>query len=344
MCWNTIWGAPSTPTWFARPNLLKEEEELNKKLFSLCLLCLILRQRQLVLLLLSLYHSLFFIIHSILYRILLLLMSLFFLSSFKKPQNFILLHTSHATHLSILVAMFAASHQNQHVFNTVRTTSKTTSTIRGGGRRPPTMKIKAAGGAAVMDDTGEVTIRRRPPAGHKEHLGMGSERFAFKMEAVTPEGERIDNEENKPRNILEEIVWYKDYELTLMKEKMPLSLVRGQVKLAPPVLDFKQAIIDQMEKTGQPGLIAEVKKASPSKGVIQPNFDPVKIAKAYEEGGAACLSVLTDEKFFQGGFENLKLIKEAYNEIEERLDPKYEEGDKSSLSLEEELAILQICK
>ncbi|CAL6401298.1 unnamed protein product [Bathycoccus prasinos] len=213
--------------------------------------------------------------------------------------------------------MFAASHQNQHVFNTVSTTTKTTSNIRGRRRQPTRtrtthlIKIKAAGGAAVMDDTGEVTIRRRPPAGHKEHLGMGSERFAFKMEAVTPEGERIDNEENKPRNILEEIVWYKDYELTLMKEKMPLSLVRGQVKLAPPVLDFKQAIVDQMEKTGQPGLIAEVKKASPSKGVIQPNFDPVKIAKAYEEGGAACLSVLTDEKFFQGGFENLKLIKEA---------------------------------
>ena len=159
-------------------------------------------------------------------------------------------------------------------------------------------------------DDGAVSIRRRPPNGPSKHdLGVGQ--FEFVIEEVAPTGERVTNENNKPKNILEEIVWYKDVELAERKEKFPLQLVRTALVNAPPTRDFVKAITDQLAATKQPGLIAEVKKASPSKGVIQPNFDPVKIAKAYEEGGAACLSVLTDEKFFQGGFENLALIREA---------------------------------
>jgi len=119
------------------------------------------------------------------------------------------------------------------------------------------------------------------------------------------------DEENEPRNILEEIVWYKAKELEDMKEKKPTNLMMAMAKAAPPARDFIGALRAALAETGRPGLIAEVKKASPSRGVIQPNFDPVKIAKGYEEGGASCLSVLTDKKYFQGGFENLKLIREA---------------------------------
>jgi indole-3-glycerol phosphate synthase len=117
--------------------------------------------------------------------------------------------------------------------------------------------------------------------------------------------------DNQPHNILEEIVWQKEREVARWREKTPLSLLREEVAaIAPPVRNFLAAL---RSSPRQPALIAEVKKASPSRGVIREDFDPVTIAKSYVEGGAACLSVLTDEKFFQGGFENLSLVRSAVN-------------------------------
>lgn len=145
----------------------------------------------------------------------------------------------------------------------------------------------------------EVTIRRRPPHGiEKQKCGP----VDFKVPAA---------EANKPRNILEEIVWYKAVEIEAMRSKVPLGLLAAQASAAPPPRDFIGALKAATGRTAKPGLIAEVKKASPSKGVIQPHFDPVRIATSYQAGGAACLSVLTDAKFFQGSFENLKLIRSA---------------------------------
>lgn len=110
----------------------------------------------------------------------------------------------------------------------------------------------------------------------------------------------------QPAHILEEIVWHKQKEVAFMGEQLPLSDLKNQVSAAPPPRDFLGAL---RQKPSKPSLIAEVKKASPSKGVIRVDFDPVKIAQAYERGGATCLSVLTDEKFFQGSFENLQIIR-----------------------------------
>lgn len=114
--------------------------------------------------------------------------------------------------------------------------------------------------------------------------------------------------DGKPRHILEEIVWHKETEVAKRRDRLPLLELRKQVETAPPPLDFKGAL-EKSDRT--PALIAEVKKASPSKGVIREDFDPVAIAQAYERGGASCLSVLTDAKFFQGSFENLALVRQA---------------------------------
>jgi len=115
--------------------------------------------------------------------------------------------------------------------------------------------------------------------------------------------------ESKPQNILEEIVWYKEQEVEKMRDRLSLLDLRVKVKnLTSQPKDFLRALLNSPKK---PALIAEVKKASPSKGVIRADFDPSAIATAYEKGGATCLSVLTDSKFFQGSFDNLALVRKA---------------------------------
>lgn len=106
--------------------------------------------------------------------------------------------------------------------------------------------------------------------------------------------------------ILEQIVTHKRQEVAQMREQLPLVKVQAQLATTVP-RDFLAAL---QQNAYQPSLIAEVKKASPSRGVLRPDFDPVAIAQAYERGGAACLSVLTDEKFFQGSFAYLEAIRQ----------------------------------
>ena len=120
----------------------------------------------------------------------------------------------------------------------------------------------------------------------------------------------IQHKDSEPRNILEEIVWEKAREVDLLRERVPLSKLQSQISSLPPSKNF----IDALKKVEKfPAVIAEVKKASPSKGVIREDFDPISIAKDYQDGGACCLSVLTDKKFFQGGFEVLVQVRNVVN-------------------------------
>jgi indole-3-glycerol phosphate synthase len=136
-------------------------------------------------------------------------------------------------------------------------------------------------------------IRRRPPNPSVKvaHLEYG-----------------IPHPEEQPRHILENIVWEKDREIATARERVSLEQLRGQVAKLPATRDFVAALKASCRK---PAVIAEIKKASPSKGVIREDFDPVAIGKGYLAGGASCLSVLTDKTFFLGGFDVLVAVREA---------------------------------
>lgn len=109
--------------------------------------------------------------------------------------------------------------------------------------------------------------------------------------------------------ILDEIVSLKRQEVERAKKAIPAERLRELIKNVPPVRDF----FSPLAAGGSIKLIAEVKKASPSKGLIRKDFDPVQIALAYEAAGATCLSVLTDEPFFQGCLDYLRQIRAEVN-------------------------------
>lgn len=106
-------------------------------------------------------------------------------------------------------------------------------------------------------------------------------------------------------DILNKILNTKHAEVTAAMAERPLALLRGEVEDASPVRDFVGAIRSKIA-AGKPAVIAEIKKASPSKGVIREDFRPAEIAASYAAHGAACLSVLTDMQYFQGSPEYLK--------------------------------------
>jgi len=134
-------------------------------------------------------------------------------------------------------------------------------------------------------------IRRRPP-----NLAVDVDTLQY----------QVPIPDAAPRHILEEIVWHKETEIEKMRQTVSLADLQRRVQTVPPARNFLTAL--QQGKT-KPAVIAEVKKASPSKGVIRADFDPVAIAQSYQAGGASCISVLTDRKFFQGSFENLALVR-----------------------------------
>jgi len=115
---------------------------------------------------------------------------------------------------------------------------------------------------------------------------------------------------NDTPDILKKIVARKREEITERSARRPVEELNATLDAADPPRGFAEAIAAKLA-AGQAGVIAEIKKASPSKGVLREDFRPADIARSYEQGGAACLSVLTDVDFFQGSDDYLKQARAA---------------------------------
>lgn len=106
-------------------------------------------------------------------------------------------------------------------------------------------------------------------------------------------------------NILDEIFVYKREEVASRQKAVPLARVRAEAETAPAALDFAAALRAAPHK---PALIAEVKCASPSRGLLVKDFDPIRLARTYQQNGASAISVLTDERYFRGHLDYLRQI------------------------------------